>query len=203
MLHCQIPISHGRLFGLRIIFAMDPERSNLADFLTEIKCHANGALLPPGPGGSASSAPRPRSGSGAVRRSPPRLGPPNSTPSRGRAGCVGRPRVPGGSRRCLGVTASHPRVARSRELLGGPVLPPLLSGLLSFTLILVSPGQVSPGSGRGHFAMQYFAILSWQFFLWNSWQFVAILGNFGLDSLWFYSLEIFFQTVMEIQLRRK
>lgn len=48
MLHCQISISRGRLFGQRIIFARDPEHLDLADFLTEIKCWANRALLPPG-----------------------------------------------------------------------------------------------------------------------------------------------------------
>ena len=49
MLHCQISVSHGCLFGLRIIFAVDPEHLNLADFLTEIKHCANMALLRPGP----------------------------------------------------------------------------------------------------------------------------------------------------------
>lgn len=49
MLLCQISISHGRLFGLRIIFSMDPEHLNLADFLAEIKHCVNRNCLLPGP----------------------------------------------------------------------------------------------------------------------------------------------------------
>lgn len=46
---CQISISHGRFCGLRIIFAMAAEHLNPADSLREMKCCADGALLPRGP----------------------------------------------------------------------------------------------------------------------------------------------------------
>lgn len=46
MLDCQISINHGCLFGLRIIFAMDPECFNLADCLKEIKHCAMGLFCP-------------------------------------------------------------------------------------------------------------------------------------------------------------
>lgn len=46
MLDCQISISHGCLFGLRIIFATDPECFNPTDCLKEIKHCATGLFCP-------------------------------------------------------------------------------------------------------------------------------------------------------------
>lgn len=89
MLHCQISISHGRLFGLRIIFAMDAEHLNLADFLTEILCKQG----PSAPPGRAAGSAQPRVLAAGETRSAleshpppasaPAPAPPNSLPGAG------------------------------------------------------------------------------------------------------------------------
>lgn len=104
MLHCQISISHGRLFGLRIIFAMDAEHLNLADFLTEISCK-QGSSAPPGRA-AGSAQPRVLAAGGtrsALESHPPPASAPAPhprTPSRGRAGCAGPAAAP-----CSGTRA--------------------------------------------------------------------------------------------------
>lgn len=155
-----------------------------------------GPFCPPGPGCGVSSAPRPRSGRDALGAGVPpasRLGSRPRTPELPPGGGLGardpllrRAAAPGlsdGSRRCLCVTESHPGADRPcgaqpalASSSGCPVLPPLLNWLLSLTLILVYPGQVSPGSRQGHLLCN--AILC---HFCNS--FFAILSDFGLDSL--------------------
>lgn len=94
---CQISISHGRFCGLRIIFAMAAEHLNPADSLREMKCCADGALLPRGPAqlrtqpGADPPLSRPGRAVLPAHPSPPT---PAKPVRRGEAGRAGPPRRP-------------------------------------------------------------------------------------------------------------
>lgn len=178
MLRCQISISHGRFCGLRIIFAMAAEHLNPADSLREMKCCADGALLPRGPaqlrtqpGADPPSAglagpccqptrrpQRPRSPRGGGRLA---LRDPHGGPWRG--GAV-RPRRWPGPLRARSILPA--RTLLPLDGLWRPVLPPLPSWLLrlSPTGWVCNDGYVQVQSalaaGRDA-AFAIFAVLRW------------------------------------------